>query len=336
MVAGSSALELKAANCPDLLALPTKITEDTTLILDEPTETYGNPNMNWISCDEITTVYVDGPYKFVVTSDLPSYNFENARFEIKGGADLTFEFESQFSFNYAASQGSDGGAIYVESGSSATFDVPGGTSFEGNTVEGGYSGGVLYAGGNVEFKHSVDFISNEAGTSDGNTAGNGGAVAVGPDGSVSFLGWTDFTDNKAHSGGRGGALANYGDVHFGRRSSFAFNTAIEDASGEGGYGGAIFGDYGSTTEFKRRTIWYDNEAASGGGLYNIGIVILNGNGFFRLNKATGSIRAEGGHIYQEGFNVDGDGIHYVEGHINFLGAKFNMREGEAQDVSGYY
>lgn len=46
-------------------------------------------------------------------------------------------------------QGSDGGAIYVETGASATFDVPGGTSFEGNTVEAGYSGGVLYAGGEV-------------------------------------------------------------------------------------------------------------------------------------------------------------------------------------------
>lgn len=44
-------------------------------------------------------------------------------------------------------QGSDGGAIFVENGSSATFDVT--ISFEGNTVEAGYSGGVLYAGGEV-------------------------------------------------------------------------------------------------------------------------------------------------------------------------------------------
>lgn len=51
--------------------------------------------------------------------------------------------------NLFAWQGTDGGAIYVESGSSVTFDVPGGLSFEGNTVEAGYSGGVLYAGGEV-------------------------------------------------------------------------------------------------------------------------------------------------------------------------------------------
>ncbi|CAM9598207.1 unnamed protein product [Scytosiphon promiscuus] len=333
---GSSTLELRAANCPDLLALPTTITEDTTLILEEPTETYGNPDMNWISCDEITTVHVDGPYKFIVTSDLEesSYNFENARFEIKGGADLTFELDVQLSFNYAASQGSDGGAIYVESGSSATFDVR--TSFEGNTVEGGYSGGVLYAGGDVEFNYGVDFISNEAGTSDGDAPGDGGAVAVGPDGSVNFADFTEFTDNKAHSGGKGGALANSGSVYFGRRSVFTFNTAEEDANGDGGFGGAIYGDPGSRTEFDRRTIWYDNEAASGGALYNIGIVTLNSNGFFRLNKATGSVRAEGGHIYLEGFNVGGDGITYTEGHINFWGETFNMREGEAQDGGAFF
>lgn len=71
----------------------------------------------------------------------------------------------------------------------------------------------------------VDFISNEAGTSGGDAAGSGGAVAVGPDGNVRFLGYTDFADNKAHSGGNGGALWNSGSVYFGRRSSFAGNTA---------------------------------------------------------------------------------------------------------------
>lgn len=44
--------------------------------------------------------------------------------------------------------------------------------------------------------------------------------------------------------------------------------------------------FGATTEFLRRTIWHDNEAASGGALYNVGTVQLNSNGFFRGNKAT--------------------------------------------------
>lgn len=61
--------------------------------------------------------------------------------------------------------------------------------------------------------------------------------------------------------------------------------ALEDEAGDGGYGGAIFAGYGSATEFKRRTIWHNNEAASGGALYNLGEVWLRSNGFIRGNKA---------------------------------------------------
>eukprot|EP00903_Cladosiphon_okamuranus_P008818 g8445.t1 len=359
-VSPSMALDLSVANCPDLLSLPTTLTEDTTLLLDVPTVTYANPTMNWIVCDEITTVHVDGPYKFIVTSELPGYNFEGVRFEIKGGAELDFVIPSQLSFNYAESQGSDGGAIYVESGSSAKFDVT--TSFEGNTVEAGYSGGVLYAGGEVEFLYGVDFISNEARGAGDDVAG-GGAVAVGPEGSVkfhvdvefsdnkalsgasggalvnfgsmSFLDFVDFFDNNAQGGGNGGAVANFGSLFFKRRSSFMRSVAAEDDAGEGGYGGAIFAGYGSTTEFKRRTIWHDNEAASGGALYNLGEVTLGSNGFIRGNKAVGSVRAEGGHIYNLASVVGGEPI-YTGGQIILYGDKVNLREGEAKRGGGYF
>lgn len=48
------ALDLSVANCPDLLSLPTTLTEDTTLLLDVPTERFGDPTANWISCDEVS------------------------------------------------------------------------------------------------------------------------------------------------------------------------------------------------------------------------------------------------------------------------------------------
>lgn len=51
-------------------------------------------------------------------------------------------------------------------------------------------------------------------------------------------------------------------------------------------------------------------------------------------RVQGSVHAKGGHIYNEGFNVGGDGVSYAGGFIGFNGEKFNMREGEAQDVSG--
>ncbi|CAN0400822.1 unnamed protein product [Ectocarpus sp. 12 AP-2014] len=331
----ASALELTAANCDDLGALPTTLTEDTNLLLDVPTITYGNPDLNWISCDTITTVHVDGPYKFIVTTDMDNYNFENARFEVKGGADLTFAIEGRFSFNYAESQGTDGGAIYVESGSSATFDVPSKVNFEGNTVEAGYSGGVVYAGGEVVFTGDAVFISNEARSSGDEPAGYGGAVAVGPEGSLEFQGALEFTDNKAQSGGSGGAIANFGSLVFRRKSYFWFNTAAEDAIGDGGFGGAIYAGYGSTTEFFRRTIWFYSEAASGGALYNLGEVMLYSNGFIRGNKAVGSVKAEGGHIYNLASVVGGEPI-YTGGQIQLNGDKVNFREGEAKRGGAYF
>lgn len=64
-----------------------------------------------------------------------------------------------------------------------------------------------------------------------------------------------------------------------------YEPCVEDANGDGGFGGAIYAGYGSTTEFFRRTIWFYSEAASGGALYNLGEVMLYSNGFMRANKA---------------------------------------------------
>lgn len=60
-VSPSMALDLSVANCPDLLTLPTTLTEDTILLLDVPTVRYGDPTANWISCDEVSLY----KYKYV-------------------------------------------------------------------------------------------------------------------------------------------------------------------------------------------------------------------------------------------------------------------------------
>ncbi|CAM9735166.1 unnamed protein product [Pylaiella littoralis] len=378
----ASALDLTVANCDDLRSLTglSNLQEDTTLLLDVPTETFGNPDLNWIACDILTTVRIEGPYKVVVTTDLPNYNFENARFEITDGAEVTFVVDGGLSFNYALSQGSDGGAIYVDNNSAATFDVTGTTSFEGNTAQPGFQGGAVFAAGKVEFMSRVDFISNEVVHFEDSPASYGGAVGVASLGNVDFYDDVDFTANIAQSGGSGGALANFGTVKFWGRSQFLFNTAeggdieltttdaeltytesrgsggaianfgtlifekrseftsnkaTEDVNGENGYGGAIYAAYGSKTEFNRRTIWHDNEAASGGALYNLGEVWLYSNGFIRGNKAVGSIKAEGGHIYNLASVVGGEPI-YTGGQISFFGDKTNLREGEAKRGGAYF
>lgn len=58
---------------------------------------------------QVTTVHVDGPYQFDVTSDEQSMKFTNVRFEISGGAEFTFdlannEFEGTATFTGIADQ----------------------------------------------------------------------------------------------------------------------------------------------------------------------------------------------------------------------------------------
>lgn len=118
----------------------------------------------------------------------------------------------------------------------------------------------------VEFLQGVDFISNECQSSGDIAAGNGGAVAVGPDGAVDFRGNMGFTDNKAQSGGSGGAIANFGSVSFWDRSLFLYNTA----------GGG--GDLGSTDTASR---------GSGGAIANFGSMNFEKRSEFLYNTATG-------------------------------------------------
>lgn len=79
--------------------------------------------------------------------------------------------------------------------------------------------------GKVVFTGDAVFTSNEARSSGDEPAGYGGAVAVGPEGSLEFQGALEFTDNKAQSGGSGGAIANFGSLVFRRKNYFWFNTA---------------------------------------------------------------------------------------------------------------
>lgn len=110
----------------------------------------------------------------------------------------------------------------------------------------------------MEFLKGVDFISNEARSSGDDIAGYGGAVAVGPEGSVEFYGDAEFSDNKVQSGGNGGALSNLGSVSFRDFVDFFANTAES-----GGNGGAI-ANFGSLS-FGRRSSFNLNVAA---GIYN--------------------------------------------------------------------
>lgn len=87
------------------------------------------------------------------------------------------------------------------------------------------------AEGQVSFEHRVDFTDNAVLRFDDYDAGDGGAIAVGPEGQASFEDFSYFTSNVAESGGQGGAMANSGSVVFGRASYFISNIAKGEGSG---------------------------------------------------------------------------------------------------------
>ena len=79
----------------------------------------------------------------------------------------------------------------------------------------------------MDFAYEATFLRNKAmGDDDGDIdAGNGGAIAVGPEGAVTLHDFSFFTENVVDSGGQGGAIENLGYLEFGRASYFRFNEA---------------------------------------------------------------------------------------------------------------
>eukprot|EP00904_Undaria_pinnatifida_P004723 jgi/Undpi1/14251/HiC_scaffold_9.g03900.m1 len=327
-ILASAALELTASDCAGFAALPTgAMTEDVNLFLDDAVA---------FTCDEVTTVEVDGPFEFRVTSDNFNVAFTNIRFDITGGANFTLnlaveEFMGNATFNGITGLAADGGVFYVESGSSATFMVP--MSFEDNSLTAGYSGAAVYAGGNVEFRYKAQFKGNKALRDGDYDAGDGGGLCVASRGEVSFDDHSYFTENEAESGGSGGAIANYGYLAFKRASYLTLNVAKENGDETGGFGGAIYTALGSSTVFERRAIMQYNTGASGGALFNEGTTTLESAGFIRGNKASGTDRADGGHIYTSGMVAIAGDVNFREGSATDGGA-VNIGSGGSLVTSG--
>lgn len=77
----------------------------------------------------------------------------------------------------------------------------------------------------VNFKYSATFTANEVMFLGDLDAGDGGAIAIGNNGEVTFDDFSFFTENIARSGGAGAAVANRGSVVFKRASYFLANAA---------------------------------------------------------------------------------------------------------------
>ncbi len=97
-----------------------------------------------------------------------------------------------------------------------------------------------------------------------NRAWAGGAIS---DGGFSCISFSDFVSNVAQDG-RGGAIANEGGsasiILAVTSSTFSYNQAISNSSGNNGYGGAIY-SLGNVTNDLRNVSFYGNSAGNGGG-----------------------------------------------------------------------
>eukprot|EP00904_Undaria_pinnatifida_P003178 jgi/Undpi1/12861/HiC_scaffold_7.g02528.m1 len=350
----ASAADWNATTCEELASSPAgNMTEDSTLTIRGII----------LTCDEVTTVEVGGPFMLTVYGEVNI--FTNVRFGVTGGAHLFltgFTWSTTMIFNGITNLASNGGVFNVELGSSATINVP--SAIEHNSVQAGYSGGAVYAGGKVNFPKHCTFNDNSVMRDEDTPSGSGGAVFVDHGGAIVFGGvFANFIYNEVGSGGRGGAIANMGSVLFQASSgevSFTDNTATAYVSsgGEvtGGHGGAIYtGESGVTAISAFRSASH-NSAYSGGAMYNSGTTIIFSsptNEFipeFADNAANGGDAGNGGHIYTAGVVYAEDacgftygtatgngGAVYIEdaGHFNSAGQvtyTSNNANGECDDM----
>ncbi len=189
-----------------------------------------------------------------------------------------------------------GGAIYMDSGSSATIENS--VFAENASADGG--GGAIYAEGNNSLTiHNTEFTENLAGNySVGGGTESGGAIRI--VGSASTLAVRDssFVNNSSHLYGGAIELVN-GALAEIVRSEFADNKSGLDDIAEGKLGGgAINVAQGATlrvagTTFESNLAYRTGENSSqdrvGGAIRNQGTLISYGN-IFRYNEAedTGS------------------------------------------------
>eukprot|EP00904_Undaria_pinnatifida_P003162 jgi/Undpi1/12847/HiC_scaffold_7.g02514.m1 len=201
----ASAVDLTAYSFEDLASLPTgNLTEDSFLTI----------KASVYACDEVTTVKAHGPHMLTVFGEFDLV-LTNVRFEISGGADFYLKIvmgtlSAFIMFTGVTELASDGGVFNVEHGSSAAIEVF--PTFEHNSVQAGYSGGAVYAGGKVYFPYATIFNENSVMSDESSPSGSGGAVFVDHGGAVMFGSTSGFMYNEVGSGGRGGAVANFGSL----------------------------------------------------------------------------------------------------------------------------
>lgn len=238
-----------------------------------------------IDCVNFTTMAMDSNTLTVEsTEDLTSFfggsDLYEIRFEVTNGAKLIWA--SSVEFHGSETQDVNGGGVFVGQGSTVRFlnnlemtdvGVRSVTDESSDFASYQLSGGCVYTDGYFRVDGEATFTRCEVGGGGESSPGPGGALYVGPHGSVLFNGGVEMSEVSIldDEGNNGGGIYNEGKVNIKGDSKF------EGLRAEAG--GAIFNTLGAKFNFrdKATAVFIDCWASDGiaGALYN--------NGYFRFS-----------------------------------------------------
>ncbi|CBJ29594.1 asn/thr-rich large protein family protein [Ectocarpus siliculosus] len=184
----------------------------------------------------------------------------------KGGAihnkgTLTFDGDATFERNVAHTESSNqrgnGGAISNTGSGTILFKSK--LTMKDNQADANFAGlgGAIYNRGEIIVEGASLFSLNHAAA--------GGGIHQTSIGTMTFNGMATFSENFAGEPTGGGLTNNGGVVNINAGSLFEHNWA--SASGDGGFGGAIFNTKGGVVTLMGSTTFRDNWAHWGGAIY---------------------------------------------------------------------
>ncbi|CAM9270131.1 unnamed protein product, partial [Laminaria digitata] len=284
VTASVKGIDYEVASCAEL-----KDIDDTTVTSVTITSTP-------FECDSYTRFRVRN--SMVLKSDSP-VEFTNFALKVLG----TLTVEPDVTFQDVTEQTTNGGALYVDRGSSATF--LGTARFLHNSVTSSWytgrddlyevnDGGAVYNKGELVFDGDVTFSKNEALTELSTQRARGGAIYNAKFGAITFNADLAVAEGRADGffEGNGGAIYTNGEIVVEGKSTFTDNDSAE--------GGSIFISKIGTITFNDFSTFTHNTAYDfrGGAICNYGTLNLMGGSLFHDNYASGSGDAgSGGGIY---------------------------------------
>ena len=259
--------------------------------------------------------------------------------------------------------GGDGGAIYVDGGTSIRLAS---TSITGNKAQNGGAMAIsAESGSNLTISLGTSTISNNSATVNGgaiylpagsltvtgtsqmqgNTAGANGGVAYVNNGTVTLGGATTMSGNKATSGSGGVFYVQKGSGYTG--SVGVTTVAGEMKSNVAGTNGGVFYVNGGSITLNGATTMTQNSAANGGAIaLQGGTFTIHNDSSINNNTATGNggglwvnnpgaaLTCVGGSFVNNTANGNGGGL-YANGSKEFTFAA-NLQYNKAQNGAGIY